>query len=408
MKKNLLILLSSLNIFKFFKNTKFISTILIASISYSVISSLIFEQQKSTLKSDISKLTIQETNLKSQLAKINSDLSDLKNQDQYKINQDLKQKINNIETTYKKSVTSYEKLLDLKSSAPKTNTSAMDKLFAESLKLLSDQNYASADAKLITLNKQIDDEKAKIASTFSIPQNVAVNNSAPGSGYSRQKVSSPIGEFLVDIIAADLGSTRVIVDTASDGTCANDCPVLSLADYVGRNGAFAGVNGSYFCPAAYPSCAGRTNSFDTLLMNKNKVYFNSDNNVYSTVPAVIFGNGWIRFVGQSLEWGRDTGVDGVLANQPLTLSGGNVSFGGDGDPKKGSRGSRSFVGNKGNTVYIGVIHNATVAEVGHALKTMGLDNALNLDSGGSTALWSGGYKAGPGRNIPNAILFVRK
>ena len=25
--------------------------------------------------------------------------------------------------------------------------------------------------------------------------------------------------------------------------------------------------------------------------------------------------------------------------------------------------------------------------------------------GGSTALWFGGYKAGPGRNIPNAIIF---
>ena len=36
------------------------------------------------------------------------------------------------------------------------------------------------------------------------------------------------------------------------------------------------------------------------------------------------------------------------------------------------------------------------------------ENALNLDSGGSTALWSGGYKAGPGRYIPNAILFVNR
>ena len=66
------------------------------------------------------------------------------------------------------------------------------------------------------------------------------------------------------------------------------------------------------------------------------------------------------------------------------------------------------MGNKGSTAYIGVVHNATVAEVANVLKTMGLENALNLDSGGSTALWSGGYKVGPGRNIPNAILFVRK
>jgi hypothetical protein len=143
-------------------------------------------------------------------------------------------------------------------------------------------------------------------------------------------------------------------------------------------------------------------------MNKNKVYFNSDNNKFSTVPAVVFGSGFVRFVGQSLDWGRDTGIDSMIANQPLLVAGGNVVFGGDGDPKKGSRGNRSFVANRGNIVYIGVVHNATVAESGRVLKAMGMDNALNLDSGGSTALWSGGYKVGPGRNIPNAILFIRK
>jgi exopolysaccharide biosynthesis protein len=221
-------------------------------------------------------------------------------------------------------------------------------------------------------------------------------------------VKSDIGDFAVSIISADLGSTRVIVDTASDGDCHDNCPVLSLGDYAGRNGAFAGINGSYFCPASYPSCVGKSNSFDTLVMNKNKKYINSDNNVYSTVPVAVFGSGYARFIGASSGWGRDTGVDGVIANQPLLLSGGNVAFNGDGDPKKGSKGARSFVGSKGSTVYIGVVYNATVAEAAHALKALGLENALNLDSGGSTALWYGGYKAGPGRNIPNAILFVRR
>lgn len=219
-----------------------------------------------------------------------------------------------------------------------------------------------------------------------------------------------IGNFLVSIVAADLGSTKVIVDTASDSDCSNNCPVLALSDYVSRNGAFAGINGSFFCPTEYPSCAGKTNSFDTLLMNKNKKYFNSDNNVYSTIPAVIFLGGSIRFVGKSLEWGRDTGVDGVLANYPLLVSGGQVSYTGSAnEPKFGARGARNFVANKDNTVYIGTVFNATMAEGAVVLQKLGLQNALNLDEGGSTALWAnGGYKAGPGRNIPNAILFVRK
>ena len=87
-------------------------------------------------------------------------------------------------------------------------------------------------------------------------------------------------------------------------------------------------------------------------MNKNKVYFNSDNNVYSTVPAAIFMGSSIRFVQKSLEWGRDTSVDGVIANQPLLVFNNAVVFGGDGDVKHASRGSRSFVGATGSTVYL--------------------------------------------------------
>ncbi len=367
----------------------------------SVLSYLLFTNQQ-----EIKSHVLSEKTLSTKLAVVEKELTTLKNQDQIKINKALEEEIANIQKTYKKAVTVYESLLELKTISKQT--AGMDKQLANALTLLSERKYKEAETQLSELDKKIKEETDKIASTFQIPANVPASNTAPGSGFSRQQVNADIGTYLVDIVAADLGSTRVIVDTASDGTCANNCPVLSLGDYVSRSGAYAGINGSYFCPEAYPSCTGKTNSFDTLLMNKNKVYFNSDNNKYSTVPAVIFLGGSVRFVGQSLEWGRDTGIDGMIANQPLLVSGGNVAFGGDGDPKKGSKGSRSFVGNKGNTAYIGVVHNVTVAEAAHVLKALGLDNALNLDSGGSTALWSGGYKVGPGRNIPNAILFVHK
>lgn len=238
---------------------------------------------------------------------------------------------------------------------------------------------------------------------------ITINNQPPQTGYQRQYVQSDVGIFLVDIVGADLNSTRVVIDTASDGNCGDNCPVMTLSDYVGRSGAFAAINGPYFCPSSYPNCAGKTNSFDTLLMNKNKVYFNSDNNIYSNVPAVIFSGNSARWVSRSLEWGRDTNVDSVIAGQPLLLAENNIIFGGDDDPKKGSRGSRSFIATKGSAVYIGVVKKATVAEVAHVLKVMGLNYALNLDSGGSVALWhEGRYIAGPGRQIPFGILFVKK
>lgn len=372
--------------------------------------SIIFLVLFATYAVQLGKVSAVLSAVKNQLSRSQKTLVELKNQDQYKRNETLQKDIKSIESTYKDAVKTYESIQDLK--AQKQKTDNYDKLLIKSLSYLSKRNYASASSILTTLNKQIADDQIKIQVSL-IPNvltnpNTPINNTAPMSGYAVQKVSTEIGEFTIGLIAADLGSTRVIVDTASDGDCHDNCPVLSLGDYVTRSNAFAGVNGTYFCPADYPSCSGKSNTFDLLVMNKNKKYINSDNNVYSTNPAVIFQPGSMRFVSQASQWGRDTGVDGVLSNFPLLLSGGNIAFSGDGDPKKGSRGSRSFIGNKGSTVYIGVIYNATVAEGAYALKTLGLENAMNLDSGGSTALWAGGYKAGPGRNIPNAILFVRK
>lgn len=340
------------------------------------------------------------------IQEISTELDTLKQQDPYRINSELKKEIDEIQKTFAQTVTTYESLLDLEN--PPKNIKGLDELFANILVLLGKRDYVEASKKLAELSNKIKDEQAKTAAAVTIPQNVPASNAAPGQGYSRQKVSTEAGDFQVDIIAGDLGSTRVIVDTASDSTCGNECPVLPLATYVSRNGAFAGVNGSYFCPATYPTCAGKTNSFDLLLMNKNKTYFNSDNNVYSGNPGVIFGGGYIRFVSAVSQWGRDTGIDSMISNYPLLVFNSNVAFGGDDDPKKGSKGARSFVASKGSTVYIGVVHSATVAESARVMKALGMENALNLDNGGSTALWSGGYKVGPGRDLPNVVLFVKK
>ncbi len=366
----------------------------------------LYYQHTTLLNSKVTHLANSELDLQQRLASVSGQLKAVEGRNEYQINKKNEEEIKNIQNTYNKALSSYEKLVDFTSDKKKREE--LDKLFAKSLKQLSDKNYSLASATLADIEKQIEEANKKTVAEFKIPETVKESNTAPAAGYSRQKVSLDIGDYLVDVVAADMGSTRVIVDTASDGDCRDNCPVMPLGDYVSRNGAIAGINGSYFCPATYPQCAGKTNSFDTLIMNKNKKYINSDNNVYSTVPAVIFQGGSMRFVGQTLEWGRDTGVDGVLANYPIMVNGGNVAFGGSGDPKQGSKGSRSFVGSTGSTAYIGVVHNATVAEAAKVVQKMGIQGALNLDSGGSTALFAGGYKVGPGRNIPNAILFVRK
>ena len=347
--------------------------------------------------------------LSKQLQLTQKELTALKNVDQYKRNNELEATMSAIQKTFTQTITTYQDLLDLKQNVK--DSSQYDTLFAQILKYLSDKNYSSAAASLVLLNQQIAAQQAKIsaASVPSVPQNAPANNAAPGNGYSRQSVSTPNGNFVVDIIAGDLGSTRVVVDTASGSDCSNNCPTLPLSDYVSRSGAYAGIDGNFFCPAEYPSCAGKTGSFDLLVMNKNKVYFNSSNNVYSTNPVVVFGSGFVRFIGAAENWGRDTSVDGVLSNYPLLVSGGNVVFSGSDDPKFGSKGPRGFVANKGNTVFIGYVYNANMSDSAAVMKALGMENAMNLDEGGSTALmFNGSYLAGPGRNIPDAILFLHK
>lgn len=333
-----------------------------------------------------------------------NELNFVKGQDQFVKNKSLEEEIKNIHNEYLKAVSSYEKILDFKLNKGKTDQ--IDSLFASALHNLSERNYSSASADISKLNALIEKEST-IAQTIPTPVRGTVeikqSNQPPASGYSRQTVNTENGSFTVDIIAADLNSTKVVVDSASDKDCFDNCPVLTLSDYVGRSGAYAGINGSYFCPASYPTCAGKTNSFDLLVMNKNKFYFNSSNNVYSTNPAAIFYGNSARFVGRALEWGRDTGVDAVISNYPLLLSGGNVVADG------GVKATKTFIGNKGSMAYIGIVRNATVGEAARVLKALGLENAMGLDQGGSTALmFNGSYIAGPGRNIPNAVLFLRK
>ncbi len=345
--------------------------------------------------------------LEDKLAQTKAGLEKLKAEDQYQINQELESEITEIEGTMETAVNSYESILDLKPRV--SDTSELEERLADSLYYISEFNYASASASLQELNSEIDKIEKELAAQQTAPEidtsNVPESSSPPDSGYSRQKVSISSGTYLVSIVSGDISSTKVIVDTAADSDCSNDCPVKSLSQYVSENGAYAGINGTYFCPASYPSCANKKNSFDLLVMNKDKVYFNSENNVYSNNPAVIFGSGYVRFVSSASQWGRDTSVNGVISNFPLLVYNGQVMFSGDGDPKKGSKGNRSFVAQKGGKVYIGVAHNVTVAESALIMKAMGMENAMNLDNGGSTALWHGGYKVGPGRNLPNVILF---
>ncbi len=335
------------------------------------------------------------------LEEMSRSFDDLKNADQIKINKDLQTQVGLVDKTFKDSVGAYENMLEIQT------RDDLEKQWAAILADLAKNDYQSAGDKLAKLKTAIEKVKTDLA-VVPVPANLPASNTPPSAGFAKQVVNVDGADFVVDIVSADLKNSKLIVDTASDKDCGDNCPVNSLDFYAKRNGAYAGINGPYFCPDTYPSCAGKKNSFDTLLMNKNKTYFNSDNNVYSTNPVAIFST-TSRFIDQGSGWGRDTGVDSVIMGRPLMVYNNSVTFNGNSDPKETNKGNRAFVAGTDSLVYIGVVHNATVAEVAKVIAKMGIRNAINLDSGGSMAMWvNGKYIDGPGRGLPFGVLLVRR
>lgn len=358
--------------------------------------------RESTLGGENTSLGVQIQALKDESQKLQQELETLKNEDTRKTNTGLKNKIAQIEAALGKTSTAIESISDARHQG--IDVSKIETDLASSVNLLAQFKYDEAIDKLASVNQKVIEAVAAKAAQLAAAAAPA-QDPPPSGSYRRQSVSTGRGTFTVSLIAEETGSVKMITDTANDDTCTNNCPVLPLASYVSRNGGFAGINGSYFCPPDYPSCADKVNSFNTLVFSSRlKKYMNSDQNVYSTNAMVVQNaDRSLRFMGQALEWGRDTGIIGGLSNYPVLVSGGQART-----TESGNKGPRGFIGNSGGALYIGVVHAADFGDAAAVLATLGLDNAMNLDGGGSSALYyNGKYVLGPGRNLPNAIILAR-
>ncbi len=242
--------------------------------------------------------------------------------------------------------------------------------------------------------------------------NLPTISSLSGEGFLRSQVNTDFGTFPLTCIGGAKSSTKIVTDTANDDDCTNNCSTMPLADFVNRNHGFAGMNGSYFCPASYPSCESKKDSFDTLAFNSRLGrYINSNNNVYSVLPFwVFFHDGSSRVLSQTLSWGRDTNISGGMAGNPLLVSGGKSVLNTANLDQKQSTASFGVnaIVETANTYYFCHLQKATIAQSAKVYEILGASSAMNVDGGGSAALYAGGYKVGPGRNIPNALIMVRR
>lgn len=229
----------------------------------------------------------------------------------------------------------------------------------------------------------------------------------PGSGYSRITVATERGNFTISVVSIDMNGVRMITDTASDNDCNNDCPTIPLADYISHNGGFAAINGSYFCPTDYADCENKKNSFDFPVYNSRLNKWINQGNLFWNDRAMIYQDGsGMHFLRNANSFGG--GLSAGITNYPGLLDEGEVIV--DSYPlseKQKSKGTKTGIGIRGNVVYMIVAGSVDIYDLAHIFKSLGARSALNLDGGGSAALWYNGYKSGPGRNLPNAIIFAR-
>lgn len=259
-----------------------------------------------------------------------------------------------------------------------------------------------------------------------VPKDVLDESIDEYSSYTYTTRTSVEGkEFKADILEIDLDdpTLEIITDTADDTTCTSNCKAKSLADFVEDNGGFAGIPGSYFCPADYGSCSSRSNTYFNPVYNTRAGTLINANQLkwWTTGPLLVFDseNRYYYFKDTHKDFISEAhfkathGVDihAAMGNQPRLIQDGlNYVIEWELDEKqKTAVAPRAALAVKGRTLYAVIVYNATIPELASVLRNMEVDYAINLDGGYTTALYYNGvYKEGPRRDFPNAVIFRKK
>ena len=306
------------------------------------------------------------------------------------------------------------------------NISEIENKFTTIQELINLEEYSGANKELATLNTKLDallaakkeQERAALEAQKKAEATKAAKTAASGgaqkdqySSYESRTISTNRGDFVIDLITIDLSNPRlrIITDTGNDSDCAGGCVTKSLSTYSSQNNGFAAINGSYFCPSDYASCAGKEGSFDLPVLNTrlNKMINESKLAWFErSIFAFNASNRPSLFVRSDSYPG---GFTAAMGNFPALVNGSAfiVNESKLDDKQRNAKINRGGVGARGNELYLVVAKGATVADLGTIFVALGTETALNLDGGGSSALYyRGSYKVGPGRALPNAIIFA--
>lgn len=268
-------------------------------------------------------------------------------------------------------------------------------------------------------------EMKKLATTTSaailtdLPKNSRMKVLDNFSSYERKKIKTNLGDFVTDIITIDLANPNLkIITAATDNfNCKKNCQARTLRSYIEEHEAFAAMNGTYFDTGAsklnyyfFPVFNSQTGKF----INEDQLKY------WTTGPIMAFDqNNKFYYFKDSREFKsvanfeKKYGVklQAAIGNKPRLIEEGlNYLIDWEVDVKQRTvKTLRNALAYKNGKLYLIVTQKSTVPDLAEVLTTLGMEYGLNLDGGYSTALFYDEVMVkGPGRNIPNAILFSYK
>lgn len=262
--------------------------------------------------------------------------------------------------------------------------------------------------------KIISNDKLK---TFERNANTRVKDKL--SNYIRKTVKTRLGSFVTDIIEIDLANPnlKIVTDTADNYNCKKNCSARTLHSFVESNNVFAAMNGTYF-----DTSRAKLNYYFFPVFNSiTKKFINDDQLKYPTTgPIMAFDvNNKFYYFKDSItfksvaNFEKKYGVklQAAIGNKPRLVEDNlNYLIDWELDRKQMTvKSLRNAIAYKDNKVYLVVTQKSTVPDLAEVLINLGMQYGINIDGGYSTALfYDGKMVTGPGRNIPNAIMFGYK
>lgn len=239
------------------------------------------------------------------------------------------------------------------------------------------------------------------------------------SSYEHKQIEVKGKAFTIDIVKIDTSNPNLKIKTitADPEDCNTGCQAKPLSAYVLAHKGFAGINGSYF--ESYNAAKMNYyfypvyNSAEKILINESQLKY------WTTGPIFVWdeNNQFYYFKDsrefislENFEEKFGVKIQAAIGNKPRLIENGmNLLIEWDIDAKqRDAKLARNAIGVKGDMIFLVIAQSATVPDLAEIMKALGADYALNLDGGYSSALWyNDEYMLGPGRNIPNAIVFSR-